>query len=111
MGEQAKHTPTPWTASEMTMSRRDWLTLNPHDGYAIQTVCRNSNVVAAVWAEDGVEEKDNAAFIVRACNAHDDLVATLTDARERMVGISPGMKALIARTDAALALAKSESRP
>lgn len=58
-----------------------------------------------VGCEEHVEFVANMTLI----SAAPDLVEALTDARERMVGISPGMKALIAKTDAALAKARGET--
>jgi len=59
-----KHTETPWTLSE------------PQAVHGIETY-------EIHWSADGecvaeiVHGKDDAAFIVRACNAHDELVAAL----------------------------------
>ena len=69
----AQHTPTPWV---MTRS------VDRHDGefdYGIHA--RDAKVLAEVFgrsASGGVLPAEaNAAFIVRACNAHEDLVAAL----------------------------------
>lgn len=66
----AKHTATPWK----------WWTSNSHmrltgaDG-------KDGGVISASIAADGIPvvnvTPDDAAFIVRACNAHDDLVTAL----------------------------------
>ncbi len=69
----AQHTPTPWGYStDLTPSLED---PNPtgavifSDGFA-------GNIAALDDNEDGCMEA-NAAFIVKACNAHDDLVDAL----------------------------------
>ena len=53
------------------------------------------------------EAQANAEFIVRACNAHDDLVKALQATKKRISHLSavPGFPALIATVDAALAKA------
>lgn len=49
-------------------------------GVPLHTRTDDSCLTEARWAEDGVEESDNAEFIARACNSHDDLVAALASA-------------------------------
>ena len=58
----AEHTPPPWEIDE-----HDPAVIWGPDGLRIASLT-GSTIVAG---------EDNAAFIVRACNAHDDLVATL----------------------------------
>ncbi len=69
------HTPTPWH-----------ITTNPHnegDGtFYIVDGTINAVSVAQLETDDSVRDEANAAFIVRACNAHDGLVDCLTDALE-----------------------------
>lgn len=75
-----QHTPTPWT--------------NPTDGGikapAECTTLRSGRKVPfrVCTMQDGDLEtvRANAAFIVRACNAHDELVALLTDAHRALGG-------------------------
>lgn len=67
-----QHTPTPWNHSNGTVV---------FDG--------NDRKVAATYANKGYgieidEAQSNAAFIVRACNAHDELVAALRACVEEM---------------------------
>lgn len=66
----AVHTPTPWFAK-----RSGWSTVY------IEARIRPGilqEVAACGPTEAGMEQQDaNAAFIVRACNAHDQLVAAL----------------------------------
>lgn len=67
----SKHTPTPWFASED----------GDGENYGASTLvdARNGYIasVGAPFAEVAEENLANAAFIVRAVNAHDDLVAAL----------------------------------
>lgn len=70
------------------------------------------------WVAGTAERKETAAFIVRACNAHDDLVAALDRMAEFLAGVlkKDGFPhdtamlalALIDRADAAIAKAKGE---
>ena len=57
-----KHTPTPWRRVEN-------IVCGPSDGYT-------DNIAACAHRIDA-DQITNAAFIARACNAHDDLVAAL----------------------------------
>lgn len=66
----AQHTPTPWHVGDGKAAR----IIYGQDGYAIAD--------ATVYhGRHGGAEEANAAFIVRAVNAHDDLVAALRKAR------------------------------
>ena len=58
----AKHTPTPW---HVGTTRKDATTVLCHQG-----------ILAEVYGRRSDREAD-AAFIVHACNAHDELVAAL----------------------------------
>lgn len=59
-----QHTPLPWAEQEMPHGRNDRITADDGEGTVI---CEFPYGLDA-----------NAAFIVQACNAHDDLVAALT---------------------------------
>ena len=63
-----KHTPLPWTAEVHHIVSRDT------DGIA------RNNDNSSVAVAHGPDKESNAAFIVRACNAHDELVAALESA-------------------------------
>lgn len=80
---EREHTPTPWKASGNAVFR---------DGHCLAMTGTD------IWMPE-VEEA-NAAFIVRACNAHDDLVAALEAVAEARM---PGEARRIARA----ALAKA----
>ena len=58
----SEHTPTPWEIHEATSTRR---------GYDVQTAGGEKLIVY------DMKSGANAAFIVRAVNAHDELVGTL----------------------------------
>jgi len=62
---EAKHTPTPWH-----VGGRDGRIFYAADGYAV------SDATVFHGRHEG-EHTANAEFIVRACNAHDDLVKAL----------------------------------
>lgn len=61
----AQHTPTPWIEQEMPIGCNDRITADDGEG---TTVCEFPYGLDA-----------NAAFIVRACNAHEELIAALRD--------------------------------
>jgi len=58
-----KHTPTPWTVQQS--DHVGGLLIKPVPGQVV------------AQCDEGSEMEANAAFIVRAVNAHDDLVAAL----------------------------------
>lgn len=110
-----EHTKTPWRVEQGT--DLIWGACNPYDqstygmGYSI------ARGVTASWGKrrpDMDEREANAAFIVRACNAHDALVAALTELQAMVKGECPsllnedsgGCARLDLDIDAALALAK-----
>ena len=69
----SKHTPGPWHVGEVEEidpedSQENGINIMSAEGYYIAGVIGGFS--------DGVQEA-NAAFIVRACNAHDELVAAL----------------------------------
>lgn len=68
----SKHTPTPWNGCD------DFITGAMHGrchSSAAGVVYAN-HIIAWMEKEDA-DRSANAAFIVRACNAHDELVAAL----------------------------------
>jgi len=69
-----QHTPTPWRAIGFTIESHD---------YDHELVCRVSK------SGGGTRIEANAAFIVRACNAHDELVAALESASRWLGAGSP----------------------
>jgi hypothetical protein len=90
-----EHTPTPW----------------PKPEYG-NDVGPNDEGFWEFWEIDGVGRFDieaNAAFIVRACNAHDQLVTALTDCVAVIVGDTSGpqqVQGIVAEARAALAKAQ-----
>jgi len=78
-----QHTPTPWKV------------LQAGDPSGVPRVTSDKGGVAVIcvnryMGEKGpsAEESANAAFIVRACNAHDELVAALTLAKYVLATLS-----------------------
>jgi len=66
MEKNAQHTPTPWHTGEGKAER----IIYAADGFAVA----DATVFHGLHVESPTA---NAAFIVRACNAHDELVAAL----------------------------------
>lgn len=66
---EIRHTPTPW---KTTKSTADFYDITPA-GDILPTI-------ASVWDGEKKNAEANAAFIVRACNAHDELVLAAKDA-------------------------------
>lgn len=67
------HTPTPWA---VTSDSTQWHYIHGTEG---------AGIIAEVHKRSNVNNEGlaNAAFIVKACNAHEDLVAILTEARNQ----------------------------
>lgn len=96
----AEHTPTPWGADKFGSVRAE-----AGQGDVIAMVCTPCGVDEERWERGQV----NAAFIVRACNAHDELVATLEDVQRLLAAQPHGQVTRVyARVKAALAKAKGE---
>jgi hypothetical protein len=75
---ETSRTPGPWRVGEST-------------GYGIEirtSTPFNANVAMAIPWKDG-QGKANAAFIVRACNAYDDMLAALEAAYVALLGGLP----------------------
>ena len=92
------HTPTPWIEQEMPGLCNDRITADNGEG---RTICE------LPYGHDA-----DSAFIVRAVNAHDDLLAVLRDLRQRFHAacVYSGSDAWVAdsactKADAALAKA------
>lgn len=121
-----QHTPTPWRGKidGKWGDSGEWIVEHPDCGSAAIAITAHNNrkvVAIVVQAEDEYESLElleaNAAFIVRACNAHDELVAALEetrvflqiflDAETSVVGIEQ-IKGRISRNDAALRKARGE---
>ena len=68
---ETKHTPLPWKQSQMDPRHVDTL------GGRMCIDCSQSGASRYVDAA-------NAAFIARACNVHDDLLAALKDAQQEL---------------------------
>ena len=69
--KQTAHTPTPWKAD--SLQPIVWSPVGEYECREIIAETRDTNIPNGTATA-------NAAFIVRACNAHDDLVAALRKA-------------------------------
>ena len=71
------HTPTPWHCKQLTgaVYHRDCVVLSEKQSEASRTTHRVDR--------DGKFDQADAEFIVRACNAHDQLVALLVEVADR----------------------------
>lgn len=65
---KTKHTPTPWIMQKGYMG-----------GFVVTTADqgRNEDFITGTSGDEAYVSEANAAFIVRACNAHDELVAII----------------------------------
>jgi hypothetical protein len=104
MAETAKHSPTPWKSQGHKVIT-DW------QSDIIDEVVANCVVVF----NHDASEQDNADFIVRACNAHEDLLAACKaiheDICDRLLDVdSPGTRQTMEtqRDYLAQAIAKAE---
>jgi hypothetical protein len=99
----------------MTPTPRPWISLHhPSDSPGVHRIrCPRGYAVAHVLSRKGTGESDaNAALIVKAVNAHEEIVAQLTSlsnmilVRDEAIGFSPVLtiRGLIARVDEARAL-------
>ena len=83
----SEHTPTPWEVQTLSHAHDElWLQIGHFGrGPIVELNCTAHKMEPGVIAEarwlctSEDEQKANAAFIVRACNAHDDLVAALRE--------------------------------
>jgi hypothetical protein len=74
----AKHTPTPWEQSDAFGATEV--------GTCVKAVADNNMIASCTgyYGRDGAIA--NAAFIVRACNSHDNLVDALQEAVDALAG-------------------------
>lgn len=86
-----QHTPTPWEVSDRVFGSTSnpethiyWKAPYQNDGsrYHIATVSYPSNMEGSNGA---AERKANAAFIVRAVNAHEELVQVMCELKDRLM--------------------------
>lgn len=73
---EMKHTPEPWSVDKRPVDKRNkWWIRGP------KTKAGFEPAVASIPNLGGYDERAaNAEFIVRACNAHDDLLAAMQEA-------------------------------
>lgn len=98
-----KHTPTPWTKHPYSKSAPSEVT-GKNDKtwtYHHATIGRGEKMIAQVLMSTGAggysevdnipEFEANVEFILRACNAHEELLAALKDVNENTKDDSPDM--------------------
>lgn len=92
----AQHSPLPWHVAEASSG-----------GFFVDVRGDDSRLLA-IAAKTGIrgEAEANAAFIVRAVNAHDDLVAALTQARREYGAFGRLSGEALVQMDAAIAKAR-----
>lgn len=87
-----------------------WKATPNGDGYVItRTDVFVAGYAIAAARPSRAATEDQCEANARLIAAAPDLYEALVEARERMVGSSPGLKALIAKTDAALSRARGET--
>lgn len=79
------HTPTPWQAYSDADHNQAQVVLQGDGIRSVIATCYRGNLCE----EHGGSHEGNAQFIVRACNAHEELVALLDDAVTGRHAISP----------------------
>jgi hypothetical protein len=78
-----KHTPTPWIVTNGVQIWRDG-----HSSLASPRICSLANAAQPVEQLTAEEMAANAAFIVRAVNAHEELVAAARALLDRLDDIT-----------------------
>lgn len=76
-----EHTPTPWRVTCAYPDETDNVKVKTNGCIAIKSGVR---AIGLFGHESRDEANANAAFIVRACNCHDELVATLKLCQEML---------------------------
>ncbi len=82
MTNETKHTPTPWVYTA------EMYGINNMRVYGVTGGIHNQGIANCGYDARG-ESKANAGFIVRACNAHDELVAALEQCKNWFEQFSP----------------------
>lgn len=94
-----ERTPTPWAVDHITLSPRSAVYTNTEEGKVIVAMC---------------DSESDAAFIFRACNAHDALVEALEEAVRHLAAPEgstheePWPESPLGRARAAIKLARGE---
>lgn len=85
--QKTGHTPTPWMQNENRIETCDLMVEGRPElgGISVATIYPPADIQAVKGIEAAIKVKDaNAAFIVRACNSHDALVAALHSASSEL---------------------------
>lgn len=107
------HTPTPWYSStEMDGRHQCYSILTAHEDFEDDDDTPYHPLIAQTLHGKGFAPKDiakaNAAFIVKACNAHDDLVGACQTALSNLTLKYPEDHLVMKRLKAALAKAQAQ---
>lgn len=104
-----KHTPTPWDWKRpYEGSYGDaWISASGGERIAVCGELRKPTIHGFIGQPDYTEVEANAAFIVRACNAHEELVRALHLARNYVLDATH-FREHIKQIDAALTKAREE---
>jgi hypothetical protein len=78
---EAKHTPTPWRVVNSTLIKDELMPFDRDEG--------ETALIATAGGHTTARAEANAAFIVRACNAHDKLIEAL-ELAESVMSFSRG---------------------
>ena len=102
---KTKHTPLPWHFQDEYI-RADSENMDDSGNVVADVYCKPSTTHAEIM-------EANAAFIVRACNSHDELVAALESMMPERIGYGQSMSIdmylnAVDKARAALAKAKGE---
>jgi hypothetical protein len=101
----SKHTPTPW---KIVAPRDGWISIHGPRGEEIIEVNASDGLDDPTYYPD----RDNAAFIVKACNEYDELVKAVRALVQVTGTLSPthSADALAAHVQGLAVLAKAEGR-
>lgn len=114
----AEHTPTPWSYRPHEHDDWGWIRANPRDGETIGPLVAITRSAKRETSEHWEEHRrngtdpfqPNAAFIIKAVNNHEALVASLISAREAIWNGGDTISAL-SKIDAVLASVGSPIQP
>lgn len=95
------HTPTPWEIREHNYG-------NVRGAHGLFMVGNNAPIADGIYGRNISEADANADFIVKACNAHDDLVAVLEKITDEMTRLNTVMKETWEEAQSLLAKARGE---
>lgn len=87
MTPQPQHTPTPWAATYRKQVDEWWIGAKNADPLLKIPISQMTCAIKSMSGNSPQEAAANAAFIVRACNAHDELVGALEGLLDQLTAI------------------------